>query len=119
MTANIINLSGIGVDILELKRLGKISNLLRFAEYFLNPSEIEVFKKSCDPINFIASRFAVKEAVIKAFPGSLRPHDFLIKKDGVKPVVCFLSPLAKNYKAFISISHSTQYVVGYAAVIRT
>src|SRR3989338_9060714 len=108
---------GIGVDILELSRVAKINDLRRFAEQFLNPDELTAFAASPDPVVFAASRFAAKEAVIKAFPGELRPHDFSIIKEGVKPVVRFSAPLDQKYRALVSISHSTEYVAGYAAVL--
>lgn len=108
---------GIGVDIVELKRVEQIRFLRRFAEYFLTPAEIESFRKNTDPVSFIASRFAAKEAVIKAFPGFLSPHDFAIIKNGAKPAVRFLSPrIGDHYKAMVSISHSTEYAAGFATV---
>lgn len=108
---------GIGVDILELERVRKIPDLRRFAEYFLNHSELKELARQTDPVRFVASRFSAKEAVIKAFPGFLRPHEFEIRKNGVKPVVHFITAAGARYKAAISISHSTHYVVGYAAIM--
>ena len=110
---------GIGVDIVEVDRVKNIRFLKRFAEYFLLPHEIVAFQKSADPIRFIASRFAAKEAVIKAFPGFLKPHDFEIIKNGKKPVVKFLSKeYSGAYEALVSISHSTDYAAGYAAIFK-
>jgi len=110
--------AGIGIDIVEMKRVRNIRFLHRFAEYFLTPDELITFAASADPIGFIASRFAAKEAVIKAFPGFLRPHDFEIIKEGVKPVVRFLSPAHESkYRALVSLAHSTDYAAGYAMVI--
>jgi phosphopantetheine--protein transferase-like protein len=109
--------TGIGVDIIELERVRKIKQLRRFAEYFLLPTEIEAFGASADPIGFIASRFAAKEAVIKAFPGKLKPHEFEIIKAGVKPTVRFVSEKTSvKYRALVSLSHSTRYAAGYATV---
>jgi holo-[acyl-carrier-protein] synthase len=108
---------GIGVDIVEIKRVRSIRFLRRFAEYFLTPREIGFFERASDPVEFIASRFAAKEATIKAFPGFLKPHDFEIVKEGKKPVVHFLAPeRADGYCALASISHSTDYAVGYAII---
>jgi holo-[acyl-carrier-protein] synthase len=108
---------GIGVDIVELERVKHIRFLGRFAEYFLSPGELIFFEQSADPISFIASRFAAKEATIKAFPGFLSPHDFEIVKDGVKPVVKFFAEeREKQYTALVSMSHSTSYAIGYASV---
>ena len=110
---------GVGVDIVEMERVKSIRFLGRFAEYFLTPSEITIYKKSGNPKSFIASRFAAKEATIKAFPGFLKPHDFEIQKEGKKPVVRFVSPVnEEKYKVLVSMSHSTRYAAGYAAVVR-
>ena len=111
-----MNILGIGVDILELERVATIRCRERFAEYFLTPSEMRMFAASKDPVRFVASRFAAKEAVIKAFPGALCPHEFEIIKDAAKPTVRFASEDMREYRAFVSISHSTDYVIGYAAV---
>ena len=109
-------MSGIGVDILEKKRVQNITYLERAAEYVLAPEEIKEFYERPDRVEFFASRFAVKEAVIKAFPAPLSPLDFTISKTGVKPMVVFLNPQHKQYRALVSISHSLEYVVGFAVV---
>jgi holo-[acyl-carrier protein] synthase len=105
---------GVGVDVVELERIKKIRLLERFAEYFLTPPELKALAKSSDPVRFIASRFAAKEAVIKAFPGFLRPHEFRIGKNGAKPVVVFSAPQKSHCRMSVSISHSTRYAIGYA-----
>ena len=103
----------VGVDIVEIDRVRNIRFLRRFAEYFLTPRELEFFAAAADPVQFIASRFAAKEAVIKAFPGFLKPHDFEIIKDGKKPVVNFVGN-KKRHSVAVSISHSVNYAIGYA-----
>jgi holo-[acyl-carrier protein] synthase len=110
---------GIGTDIVELERVEHIGELRRFAEYFLTPAELAAFAANSDPIRFVASRFAAKEAVIKACPDKLKPHDFEILKKGVKPMVRFVAAdLAARYEAVVSLSHSTRYAAGYAVVTR-
>ena len=112
-------LVGVGVDIVERERVQKIRFLSRFAEYFLTPDELASFRKNIDPIAFIASRFALKEATIKAFPGFLKPHDFEIIKNGKKPAIRFCaSDTEENYRVFASISHSTEYAAGYALIVK-
>lgn len=112
-------LAGIGVDIVERERVTGIRYLERFAEYFLTRREMEGFQKAADPVGFIASRWAAKEAVIKAFPGLMKPHGFEIVKDGKKPAVRFLATeVSEVYDASVSISHSTKYAAGFATVTR-
>jgi holo-[acyl-carrier-protein] synthase len=107
---------GVGVDIVEISRIKKIRFLDRFAEYFLTGSELALFRTSPDPLRFVASRFAAKEAVIKACPEKISPHEFEIEKNGVRPVVRFLSEKGSRYAALVSLAHSTEYAAGYAAV---
>lgn len=110
-------MAGVGIDIVELSRIRGIRFLRRFAEYFLTPGELRGMRTRRDRIAFIASRFAAKEAVIKAFPGFLSPRDFEIIKEGKKPAVRFVSPaFTGQYQAAVSISHSTEYAAGYAVV---
>lgn len=110
---------GVGVDIVELDRVKGILSPERFCEYFLTNSEIRSMKSSKDRIGFIASRFAAKEAVIKAFPGLIKPKDFEISKRANKPKVSFLKKSDDgNYKAMLSISHSTAYAIGYAVITK-
>jgi len=106
------------MDIVELDQVENIRFLRRFAEYFLTPGELEVFEGRVDKVQFIASRFAVKEATIKAFPTLLKPHQFEIVKDGVRPIVRFLVPeMGRRYRAIASISHSARYAAGCALVL--
>lgn len=109
-------MTGIGIDILELSRVHAIAYLDRAAEYILVPKEIEEFNQHRDKAEFFTSRFAAKEAVIKAFPTRISPLDFTISKIGVKPTVVFLKPEHARYRALVSISHSLEYVAGFAVV---
>ena len=114
-----ITVEGVGTDIVELDRIRGIRFLERFVEYFLRPREITAFRKYVDPYLFVASRFAAKEAVIKAFPIFLKPHDFEIIKMGKKPLIRFASQENEaRYRALVSISHSTEYATGYAVVVQ-
>ncbi len=59
---------GIGTDIVELSRIGEIYE--RFGEHFarriLMDEEMELFRRSKNPVRFLAMRFAGKEATVKA-----------------------------------------------------
>ena len=102
---------GVGVDILETKRFSGIRFLSRVVEFFLTSTEIAEFTLHSDPIRYAASRFALKEAVIKAYPEKLGYHDIEIGKMGVKPNVK-IHNLDSNM--LVSLSHSTDYVAGFA-----
>src|SRR3989344_3184208 len=109
-------MTGIGVDIVEIRRVRSVAHLERAAEYILTKEEMKEFYNHPDRVEFFTSRFAAKEAVIKAFPIHLSPLDFSIDKRGVKPVVTFVNPEYRRYRAHISISHSLDYVASFAVV---
>ncbi len=87
---------GIGVDVLETKRIG--NTLERFGERFLDhllmPQERAQLAKTQRPQRFVAMRFAAKEAIVKAM-GTGFAHGVWIRDVGVvqnawgKPEVVF------------------------------
>ena len=87
---------GIGVDVLEVKRVGE--TLQRFGEHFIErllmPQEREQLVKTRRPERFVAMRFAAKEAIVKAM-GTGFSHGVWIRDVGVvqnawgKPEVVF------------------------------
>lgn len=87
---------GIGVDVLEVKRIGE--TLERFGEHFverlLMPEERAQLAKTQRRQRFIAMRFAAKEAIVKAM-GTGFSHGVWIRDVGVvqnawgKPEVVF------------------------------
>lgn len=107
---------GIGVDIVDMRRLRQARYLERVAEFFLLPEELEAMKHSRDAVQFAASRFAAKEAVIKACPGRLWYHDFVIEKEGEKLRVRFCGPIGQKYEVFVSVAHELSYTISNAVV---
>ncbi|MES2203238.1 MAG: 4'-phosphopantetheinyl transferase superfamily protein [Patescibacteria group bacterium] len=109
---------GIGIDMVEIKDVARARFKERVAEYFLTPEEMApVFGPKSE--QYLASRFAAKEAVIKAFPDALSPMEFRIEKNGIKPVVYFLAPQKRAlYIADISLTH-TRTSAAAVAIIRT
>jgi len=87
---------GIGVDVLEVKRIGQ--TLERFGTHFverlLMPEEQAQLARTRRPERFIAMRFAAKEAIVKAM-GTGFAHGVWIRDVGVvqnawgKPEVVF------------------------------
>jgi holo-[acyl-carrier protein] synthase len=59
---------GVGTDVVELARIN--ATWERFGEHFvqriLMPEELTLFRKSRQPVRFLAMRFAGKEATVKA-----------------------------------------------------
>ncbi|HEX8756859.1 MAG TPA: holo-ACP synthase [Steroidobacteraceae bacterium] len=87
---------GIGVDVLEVKRIGE--TLERFGERFIDrllmPEEQAQLARTQRRVRFIAMRFAAKEAIVKAM-GTGFAHGVWIRDVGVvqnawgKPEVVF------------------------------
>ncbi|MFA5130043.1 MAG: holo-ACP synthase [Patescibacteria group bacterium] len=107
-------LAGVGIDIVDIERFASAKYPERVAEYILTERERQWMKESRDRMQYLASRFAVKEAVIKAVPLSLGYQDMEICKDGVKPAVQMHRPDAQAYHVHISISHCPAYAAGMA-----
>ncbi len=61
-------IKGIGTDLLSVKRISKVINRHgdRFAQKILGPVEMTDYAAATNQINFVAKRFASKEAVSKA-----------------------------------------------------
>ncbi|UTW03807.1 holo-ACP synthase [Amphritea atlantica] len=58
---------GVGTDLLDIRRIGKaLERTPRLAERILTEHELEQFHLASQPVNFLAKRFAAKEAVVKA-----------------------------------------------------
>jgi len=75
---------GIGVDVLEMKRItGTLERFgTRFIDHLLMPQEREQLARSHRPARFIGMRFAAKEAIVKAM-GTGFAHGVWIRDVGV------------------------------------
>ncbi len=75
---------GVGTDIVELSRVQAVYE--RFGEHFvrrlLMDEEVELFRKSKQPVRFLAMRFAGKEATVKAM-GTGFAHGVWIRDVGI------------------------------------
>ena len=75
---------GVGTDIVELSRMQ--DSYERFGEHLvrriLMPQEIELFRKSKQPVRFLAMRFAGKEATVKAM-GTGFAHGVWLRDVGI------------------------------------
>lgn len=107
----------IGIDIISIDRFKKHdrATLYRIAEFFLHPSEIKTASGSADIYQHLASRFAVKEAIIKAIPETMNYLDIVIAKpDGIRPEAILLPSHLKKYSLSISLAHCQNSAIGMA-----
>jgi len=119
---------GIGIDIVELKRVDLIYSKYgdKFAKKILSYSELENFQVSNDKISFLAKRFAAKEAVGKALGigilnGILLKNIFITHDSLGKPLVK-INNIKKlkshlNKIIHISISDEKKYAVANAIIL--
>lgn len=115
-----ISIAGIGIDVVEISDIKGMRFPKRFAEYFLTPAEIRDMPSGAKTVPFLASRFALKEAVIKAVPEKLKPSDFRITKKNRRPHIVFTSPAhARLYRIEASLTHTGETAAAIALAIRT
>jgi holo-[acyl-carrier protein] synthase len=123
---------GVGMDLLEIDRMKKILSgkaAERFLERILTSAERELAHKRKGRLSeFIAGRFAAKEAVVKALGCGIGQgmgfQDIEILPDALGKPVCILSSLAlerlgyryDSIKIHISISHTESMAAAYAVV---
>ena len=116
---------GVGTDIVEIRRIKKaMEGNGKFLEKIFTTTELEYLKSRNFRAEYVAGRFAAKEAVAKALGTGFRGFDFKdIEIDWTtlgKPIV-ILKGKAKliankegQYNIHLSISHGEDSAVAYA-----
>lgn len=118
-------IAGIGIDIVEIPRIERIlkDNSLFLYKIF-NEEEIIYLKNRNLRYEYVAGRFAAKEAVSKALGTGFTGFSFkdiIIKNTELgKPIVELKKPAKEiaekqgKYKMHLSISHSRENAIAYA-----
>jgi len=111
---------GTGVDITEVKRL-KLA-VEKWGKSFLNriftPEELKNAQSRGSPYQYLAGRFAAKEAVFKALGDkelNFKDVQILNDREG-KPFCAILNGRAKKLQVHVSISHVKNYAVANAII---
>jgi len=115
---------GIGIDIIELNRIRlALEGNARFGEKVLSETErinYQALKSQTRQVEFIAGRFAAKEALGKALGtglGALSFTDITVVNNHLgKPVLRF--PAEEGLNSYVSISHSHDYAVAQVILER-
>ena len=121
---------GIGVDIIENKRLKKLLKNESFLKRIYGKKEIELSKKIKNKINFFAKRFAAKESFAKSLGTGIRKDlnfkDIQILNDKIgKPYylktkkiskIIYNKYKTKIYDLFLSISDEKDYSVAFTII---
>lgn len=99
----------IGIDIVDIARIGRVLERHgdRFLEKVFAPSEIARARERKQPREYLAGRFAAKEAFMKACGGRLTWRDIEVLSEGGRPFIVYRG---KRYDG-VSISHERSYAV--------
>ncbi|MDE5978095.1 MAG: holo-ACP synthase [Turicibacter sp.] len=109
-------MKGIGTDIIEIKRIQKLHHKERFIHKLLSEEELKLYESFSNDKRrneFLAGRWAVKEALYKALgaycDGKSYKDFSIVNDESGKPYL--LTPLIGGI--FISISHCESYAVAF------
>jgi holo-[acyl-carrier protein] synthase len=118
--------TAVGVDIVEVARIRRLiyGYGQRFLVRVLGPDELALLQTRRDSAEFVAGRFAAKEALVKALGRYLTVRPGLtqleiITEEGGQPSVRFdqsLNPALASVRTSISISHEKSYAVAMAVL---
>lgn len=106
-------IKGIGTDIVELSRISKVNKEDKLARRILSAEELSKYSEMVNDARkneFLAGRFAVKEAYSKALGSGIG------KQISFREINCINDPngkpsLLNEPGAHVSISHSKEYAV--------
>ncbi len=121
---------GIGVDIIDNKRIKTLLNNKIFINRTFSKKEIFISKKIFNKINYFSKRFAAKESFAKAlgtgFRKNLNFKDVEILNDKLgKPYYLINNKIKKlikknkkinNFKLFLSISDEKDYSISFTII---
>ena len=121
---------GVGVDIVENSRIGKLLKNKLFIKRIFTNSEILIASKIKDKKSYYAKRFAAKEAFTKSigtgFRNNLNFNDISIVNDKLgKPSFTINEKIKKivkkkfkttSFNFFLSISDEKKYSVAYVVL---
>ncbi len=115
-----MKIDGIGIDLVEFDRI-KTMAMERLAKRILSKEEIKIYtdmKLAKQKLNFLAGRFAAKEAYTKAyqtFDEPLNMVDVSVLNDH-HGAPYIKSPYRSQDNVLLSLSHSEHYVVAICMV---
>ncbi|MCP5465434.1 MAG: holo-ACP synthase [Thermotogae bacterium] len=103
---------GIGCDIVKIDRINE-----EISKKILSSEELKIYLKIDSEKRkkeYLAGRFAAKEAIIKAFGYYIPLRDIaVLNYESGKPYVIIKE---KNFVINVSISHEKEYAISYAMV---
>lgn len=118
---------GVGADIIEIRRIKEaLERNDKFIDKLFSKEEIEYLKSRNLRPEYVAGRFAAKEAVSKALGTGFRGFDFkdiVIDRTALGKPIVVLKGKAKllaqkygGYRIHVSISHGEDNAIAYAVL---
>ena len=118
---------GIGVDVIQNKRIKNLINNKSFIKRTFGKNEVKLSKKTSNKVNYFAKRFAAKEAFAKSigtgFKNNLNFKDIEILNDKLGKPYYFKSKKitnivnkkfkTKRYNLFLSITDEKDYSIAF------
>lgn len=102
----------VGIDIVKIPRMEGKEDL---AKKILSKEEYSLYQKRTDKAQFLAGRFAAREAFLKAKKGTINYHDFsnirVMYDDYGAPYLEYLNVIYK-----VSIAHDGDYAIAIVVV---
>ena len=125
-----MDIIGNGVDIIENQRIKKSLKIHGFINRIFTKKEINKSKNINNKVNYLAKRFAAKEAFVKAigegFRNNIKFNDIEITNDKKgKPIIKISKNIKKvikkkfklsKYKIFLSLSDEKKYSIAYVII---
>lgn len=122
-----MNIIGIGTDIVDIRRIKKIlaqTYAQRFVERILHHNELIIFNQHTQKSNYLAKRFAAKEAVSKALGTgigqSVQFNEVQVDHDELGAPMIKLHGRTKEYadqkgnkSTYVSLSDDGDYALAY------
>ncbi len=119
---------GIGVDVIQNKRIKNLINNKSFIKRTFGKNEVKLSKKTSNKVNYFAKRFAAKEAFAKSlgigFRNNLNLKDIEILNDKIgkpyyyktKKINNIIRKLfkIKKFDIFLSISDEKDYSIAFS-----
>lgn len=105
---------GVGCDLIKINRLYK--NQAKFAARILHENELKQYHcfHNHRQLEFLAGRFAAKEAIIKALPTEKTSFK-IIEIEVVNKKLLYED---EQYRCLVTITHEKEYAQAYAVCIK-
>lgn len=118
---------GIGTDIVKISRLNSWIENQNLINRFFNEKEIVIEKSKQYLLEHYASRFAAKEAFVKAMGTGFLNFEmkdiFVTNNDLGKPILNveksaleFLKKRCENFNIHLSLSHEKEYAIAFVII---